>query len=1061
MSEQELQDYLSAQGLMLDPGTGQAVAAPSRSPDSLLLDYRNAHRQVTARIGYGGFTPEMARHELWVYRTRLLTENPGIASQLAAAIPDPAAEVFQNDRAGNAQGYTDAGLMNNRVGATANARFRIQQSGYILDNQTGALFSGLAQMPPELKAAYDTEQRALGLTAPYVPPGSPSSSTPPGSSPPGALNTLNPGGAPVGTQAPTPPVIPAPTVVAATPTPVTPSIPSPVAQPSPDPAQPQPAVTPSPAAPATPSIPRPQPWAAPDDAGARLPVPRLPQPATPVPQPVNAQMSPLELYLNMTGRNAGAGASAQAGAQSAAAEGGMYRPAVEPPRPYADVEGPTLPPPQPYSGQGEYAEAAYRRPGALGLQQTDYATWADASAAGAGAAIARPLPYAADVMPAGVGAIPRPVPAPNGIPRPTFAPDYEGGEEYTAQVQPAGSGGGGKYRPLSIPDGPAIADDDTKKPPVNPGGTTGSGTAGGTGSVPSSNPPAGPKGGDTTFETRPDGTVVVKEWVIDVYGKGEWKVKDIRYPAAGPAPRDAAAIAQDVAAAGAAARNAETAAKDAETRAQLAANDTAKTPAEIAQLEATAARLRAEANRIATLLPVEVAKGTAETAQTAAQTDRITKLLPHEIDAMIANTGLTTAQANRLKTLLEGEVNIQNATVAQIRAGIENAAKQMGLDTSKFDWQKITDSAKLTQSGQQQEIDRAKQVEDHAIAQGRLKLDADLGYAGSERADLLAGGQLAGLTGYYGGAATLDREKAAADADRANMLAQADVADRAAQVALKMGDQKEAQRQFDLSQRLRQQAQDSSESQFQQTFGLQEKTQLGSLDLERAKFAAQQRAAPASYLDIVYAQRGGVPQQQAPDPFSFITPTATQGQGIPVPQGYAAQGQGQGVPVADVIRPTAVAAPGQGIPRPTVEQPPAASTGKVGGATYTGGVFGSGSGAGSSMSAPTSSASLNIPRPLTFGEIDSSGAQLPGLKSAFGSGDAGSVQTAGGVPYLSMQRFNALTSTERKGLDAMLQSTGNDPETYLEQTRKLSQTGNVPARFETRQIARPRGLYAA
>ena len=919
--ESEPQDILSMQGLMLDPATGAAVPLAPRPADYWLQQYQNAHRQITERIGHGGYTPEQARQELWAMRSSILNQNPSMAAELAAAIPDPATEVLQNDRPGNAQGYTDQGLMNNRVGATQNARFRIQQNGYVLDNQTGAVFSNLTQMHPDLKAAYDAEQKALGLTSPGV-PGSPSSSTPPGSSPPGALNTLNPGGAPVGTQAPTPYVAPTVQQPAAA---VAPTVPPPA------PAAP----TVAPTVPAAPPPPPPPAWAAPTVAEARIPISRLGAPSAP--QPVTSDMGALDLFLNMTGRG-GAGAVAPTVAPSGmraptVGGGGAFAPQVEP-RP--EFAAPQVMP----QNQREFAPAVMPK----GFVQGDYAA-----------------PQVANdryvAQPAASG----------GFAAPRVEPEYGSSEEYTAQVEPGGfvapqvKSSGGKYKTLSNPSSP---------------------------------PQDEPKEGDVEERTLPSGKA--QQWK---YNGTTWEPITLPYdpvrPPAGAPPRDAAAQAADAAQADAAKRNAETAAKNAETAARNAANDALKTPAEIARLEAEAARLRAEADRIAKLAPAELAK-------VAAETDRTVKLLPHEINTMIANMGLTNEQAARIKALLPGEMSIQGATVDQIRASITNAAAQMGLDTSKFDWQRLTDSAKLTQSGQQQEMERAKQLEDLALARDRLKLDADKVYSDSERADLLAGGQMAGITGYYGGEATLDRERFAADADRANMLAQADVADRAAQIALKQGDQQEAQRQFNLSQQLRQQAQDSSERQFGQTFGegqrqfdatfgLQQQTQLGSLDLERARFEAEQRRNPASFLDIAYAQRGLAPQVQAPSPFSFTAPTVPQVQ-TGVPAAAAAQGWAAPQVQANAMQAPQVAA---GMKAPTVG-------GNSGGAAF----------AHTGMVAPMVEDGGTAD--FAFGDAGYQAPQVRSEAEEFRFGDAG--KAAGQAPTVAPQSVGGYTAPQVKPL---------------------------------------------
>ncbi len=388
-----------------------------------------------------------------------------------------------------------------------------------------------------------------------------------------------------------------------------------------------------------------------------------------------------------------------------------------------------------------------------------------------------------------------------------------------------GGGGGGFHIMSAIAPSPVNADGTQNTDGTEGGDDTGSdtGSAGGgrTGYTdPSQMPPTNPGVGRKW------------EFSTDDRGRGIWKVipdPTYRPPAAPPAPPQQTP-AQEKASTGSA--NASNASADS-TR--------ARTPSEIAQANAAAAAAAASAAATTALTPSQIAQNQASANAANASADRTRALTPLEINQMVAATGLTTAQIAQINALLPGQVNIQNATVDQIRAGIENLSKQMGLDTSKFDWQKITDSARLTQSGQQQSIDRQAQIENNAIAQGRLKLDADTGYAASARADqsLALQGQAQGaqITGYDAqGNPTFAREQAVSDSQRADLQLQASMGNQAAQIRLQELAQQEGARQFDtptgegqreydISQRLRQQQQDQGNTLAQQQFGLAQQTQ--------------------------------------------------------------------------------------------------------------------------------------------------------------------------------------------------------------------------------------------
>jgi hypothetical protein len=169
---------------------------------------------------------------------------------------------------------------------------------------------------------------------------------------------------------------------------------------------------------------------------------------------------------------------------------------------------------------------------------------------------------------------------------------------------------------------------------------------------------------------------------------------------------------------------------------------------------------------------------------------------PEQLDAILASTGMTNEQIARMKALLPGEINLQNANVDQIRAGIENAAARLGLDTTRFDWQRIMDTAQ-TEMGYANSRRADAQL---GLSQQELQLRAELGYADSRRADAQLGLSRSGVSGYMdNGDPTLQREQLISDSERQNLLAQASVGNMAAQVRLREIDQAETARQFNTT----------------------------------------------------------------------------------------------------------------------------------------------------------------------------------------------------------------------------------------------------------------------
>lgn len=100
----------------------------------------------------------------------------------------------------------------------------------------------------------------------------------------------------------------------------------------------------------------------------------------------------------------------------------------------------------------------------------------------------------------------------------------------------------------------------------------------------------------------------------------------------------------------------------------------------------------------------------------------------------------------------------------------------------------------------QDRLDRlARERESMAYNQQKLQLEAELGYAASERADIntVLGG--AGVTGYLEGAPTMERELAVGSAARQNLETLASLGNAAAQIQLADLQRKESGRQFDES----------------------------------------------------------------------------------------------------------------------------------------------------------------------------------------------------------------------------------------------------------------------
>ena len=168
----------------------------------------------------------------------------------------------------------------------------------------------------------------------------------------------------------------------------------------------------------------------------------------------------------------------------------------------------------------------------------------------------------------------------------------------------------------------------------------------------------------------------------------------------------------------------------------------------------------------------------------------------------------------------------------------ETARKMADLAERKQDWEEMRYWA-----------DRALQLEQTRVGatqrQEELGLQAQLGYAGSARADLQANLQRAGVTGYYGGVPTQAREQAIADQQLKNYAAKVDAAYRAGQLSLQ-----------DAQRLINQRAQTESET--QGAFGRNLQTQQFNFQVAKDPASAFVKAGNAANL---IAPGGGTPYQ--------------------------------------------------------------------------------------------------------------------------------------------------------------------------------------------------------
>lgn len=479
------------------------------------------------------------------------------------------------------------------------------------------------------------------------------------------------------------------------------------------------------------------------------------------------------------------------------------------------------------------------------------------------------------------------------------------------------------------------------------------------------------------------------------------------------------------------------------------------------------------------------------------------------IDILDGGTGRTRDQAAQDADRAQADAARQNAATSAALAALQAAKAKFDqemaladreLQKAQFEFQKATNARdfaaaehwrniaqqweekKFTATQEAATADRNLQAEiayansrrgdaAQAVSEGRLRLDADIAYADSRRRDADQSGYLAD------GRSTLEREKLLADTDRANLQAQVDMAERLARIALAEGDQQEAARQFDRSQALKEEIERGTLSLNRDRFGLESELGRGRLDLERQQFELDKMRDPASFIFKAYASRG-------------IQPPAEPSTGNAL--GMQPQQMATAAPMANRIQPPAMPDGGMALMQeagriPPPQMPPQPTM--VGGgwrgpeangvAATTGPVM-----EAQQMSAiqpplmpgqqparilppqmpataiqPPRMATSALDRPLTFDDVERSGNNLPGLSMAMQGKALPSYRPAGGTPLISQQGYNRLTGTEKQGLRALVQATGSDPDDYLEESKRLSQTGSAPQRFETRRIQPPK-LYA-
>ena len=328
--------------------------------------------------------------------------------------------------------------------------------------------------------------------------------------------------------------------------------------------------------------------------------------------------------------------------------------------------------------------------------------------------------------------------------------------------------------------------------------------------------------------------------------------------------------------------------------------------------------------------------------------------------------------------------------LAQLQTDMARA--RMAQDAAQLEYDKFKDARTFEELQKQNSIVNGLNDKKFGLEEQKFQVDTELGYARSRQGDVAAAAQTADRTGYMGGAPTLDREKAAANAARDDLTAQSNAAYQAAQVALKMGDQDEFQRQCDISQELKQQVQDFDET------------------IKSAEFQFKVQRSPASAVAQTFGLRG----QQAP----YERPALGLG-GL-----YGRPDGGQ--------EPYAQQAPG--------EQAGVQSAGGTAGFDEFGRQRQQGGGIATTAA------------PLSQDEIMNSPYTAPGVKYALGGSRAGAF--ASPIRITTGQRLASMLPSERAELGATVQAAGVNPEDYAAMSERL--TGTAQPMQQRRTVARRR-----
>ena len=335
----------------------------------------------------------------------------------------------------------------------------------------------------------------------------------------------------------------------------------------------------------------------------------------------------------------------------------------------------------------------------------------------------------------------------------------------------------------------------------------------------------------------------------------------------------------------------------------------------------------------------------------------------------------------------EAELRQTNARIAQIE-------QEIGLAREQASQAAQTQNAQVALAQLQYARGLENDLNNLQLSRERLSFERELGYAGSQRQDLQANLQRAQATGYYGGAPTMERELALSASDRANLASMAQVAETAATIALRMGDQAEAQRQFDKAQLLRERAQGFGEEMGRGQLGLGQRAQTLSEELGRGQFGLQERSQALS--EELGRGRLGLEQAQ----FQFARERS---------------------PASAISRTFGL----RGM-QPPATLPPGAPGSATGGLDTT-------------------------MRPLSQGEIMSSPYTAPGVRYGLGGIKPPRVQLP--LAAISGQRLQGLLPSERSELSATVEAAGVNPEDYFEHSRRLTEV--TPPALQRRVLRRP------